>query len=145
MNLLNSILEGWGWLGVRPRKIIAENDFGNVLFEDACGKIWRVCPEEPSCTLVSTSLADFSLVWSRKEISIDWEMKAFVEVARASLGPLAEGHCYSLKIPAVLGGEYSPQNVGIISRVELVAVAGSIARQIEGLPDGTIAEFRIVD
>jgi len=71
-------------------------------------------------------------------------MERIREAAFHALGALGDGQCYCLKIPAVLGGEYVPQNFGTISLIELIGAAGEIARQIENVPDGTRVEFKIV-
>ena len=65
--------------------------------------------------------------------------------ALAAFGPVPEGRCYCLKIPAVLGGKYEISNMATISLNELISFAGDVAQQIEGLPDGTQMEIQIVD
>jgi hypothetical protein len=63
-------------------------------------------------------------------------MDRLVQLAEHHLGPLSEGRCYCLKLPAVLGGTYEPTNLGTNSVRELLAFAGDIAQQIKDLPDG---------
>jgi hypothetical protein len=50
-----------------------------------------------------------------------------------------------LKIPATLGGAYALDNIGTIDRGELIAFSGDLAKQIDGLPDGTQIRLRITD
>jgi len=69
-------------------------------------------------------------------------MRELVAQARSALGPLRPGYKYSLKVPAILGGEYGGSNLASTPLQELVSLSGSIARQIDQLPDG--ARVRLV-
>jgi hypothetical protein len=75
---------------------------------------------------------------------LDWEMARLVEQARQKLGPLAAGRCYCLKVPAVLGGSYAADNMGTISRSELISFSGDLAEQIRDVPDGSHIKIKFV-
>ena len=141
MELLKIVRESWGFTGLVPARILDTNAFGNVLVEDVRGQLWRICPEELSCEHVGTSMDELQALRS----STDWTMERLVVLATASLGTPAEGRCFCLKIPAVLGGKYEVENLGTIAVPELIAFSGDVASQIEGLPDGAQVEFKIVD
>lgn len=47
-------------------------------------------------------------------------------------------------MPGVLGAKYVLQNIGTISRSELVSFAGDMAHQIKDVPDGAKLELRII-
>jgi hypothetical protein len=53
------------------------------------------------------------------------------------LGTLATGEAYYLVLPGVLGGKYSEENIRKITLVELLGFSGDMARQLEGVPDGS--------
>lgn len=72
-------------------------------------------------------------------------MAKLVAEAKAKLGEPEEGRCFCLRIPAVLGGEYSIDNIGQISLAELIGFSGNVAQQIERLPDGTPTELKFID
>jgi len=46
---------------------------------------------------------------------------------------------------APLGGAYGGDNLGVITHLELVDASGSLARQMDGLPDGATIELRTTD
>jgi len=48
MDMISEIIEAWGWVGIRPREILYENEFGNLIIKDVEGKFWRLCPEDVS-------------------------------------------------------------------------------------------------
>jgi hypothetical protein len=57
--MLDTIADAWGWKGVRPRALVMQNAFGNVIFTDD-GQYWRICPEELSSTVVATNGEEFA-------------------------------------------------------------------------------------
>jgi Domain of unknown function (DUF1851) len=61
-------------------------------------------------------------------------------LTREKCGPLSEGRKYCLKIPGLLGGQYSSDNLATAPLVELVRLAGDIGRQTCDFPDGTVVK-----
>lgn len=145
MSLLEKIKSGWSWKGVEPARVLRVNDFGNVLFEDIAGLIWRLCPEDLSCEVVANDRAQLDELSRDDDFVQDWNMTPLVTLARGRLGPLQPGYKYCLKIAAPLGGAYSGDNLGVITHLELVEASGSLARQIDGLPDGATIELKTTD
>jgi hypothetical protein len=109
------------------------------------GDIGVSAPEELSCEIVATSAAEFEKLRSTDGYVEDWTMQALVERVQSTLGlPTAE-RCYCFKIPAALGGAYALDNIGTIDRAELISASGHIAKQLDGLPDGTPIKLRAID
>jgi hypothetical protein len=136
MDLLVVIGEAWGWKGIEPIAIFDTNPFGNVIIKTASGHFWRICPEELSATQLADNDADFGRIWHDAEFLADWNMTLPTQTARDILGDAGEGRCYCLKIPGILGGKYEEANFATISLSELLAVSGSLAMQIDDVPDG---------
>jgi hypothetical protein len=143
--MIDEIAEAWGWKGVQPQAFVAQNEFGNVIFTDINGRYWRLCPEELSCDIIAADRVEFTRFRATEDFLTDWMMKPLVEQARSKLGVPASDRCFCLKIPAVLGGAYAIDNVGTITRVELIAFSGDIAKQIDGLPDGARIKLTVTD
>ena len=141
--LLEIIADEWGWLDFIPQKIIAINQFGNVIFQTQDQKYWRICPEELACELIATSDISYCQLWSDPEFILDWQMQALVDLAETKFSNLAKGRCYCLKMPAPLGGKYDLDNLGEISLNEVIAFSGSLAKQIKDFPDGTKIKLTI--
>ena len=135
MEILEVIVEAWGWKGIKPAAIIDTNPFGNVLVTDVSGSVWRICPEELRATQFADG--DFDRIRQSVEFAEDWNMTELVQRAQDLLGDPGEDRCYCLKVPGVLGGKYDDSNLATISFSELLLVSGALARQIEGLPDGS--------
>lgn len=143
MSLLQAISDAWGWTGLRPRSVVEADAFGDVIVLDEVRRYWRVCPEELSCEEIAENEAGYELLRASPEFERDWTMAAFHEAVRETLGPVADGRCYCLKIPAVLGGVYSASNAATISLDELTLFSGHVALQIKDLPDGAQIRLKI--
>jgi hypothetical protein len=143
-SMLETIRKAWGWIGLNPAEVVATNSFGNVIPRATDGAYWRICPEEWSCERVARDAGEFAALWGDEEFRRDWEMTRLVELARQQLGPLPEGRCYCLKLPAVIGGGYEATNLGTIALDELIAFSGDMAEQIKDVPDGGQLDIKIV-
>jgi len=142
--MLDTIRQAWGWMGLDPAEVVDRNSFGNVIVRAADGAYWRICPEEWSCEKVARDADEFATLAGSAEFRTDWEMARLVLQASQKLGPLTENRCYCLKIPAVIGGQYEPANMGTISLIELISFSGNMAERIKDLPDGSRIEIKIV-
>ncbi|MFM7335043.1 MAG: T6SS immunity protein Tdi1 domain-containing protein [Tabrizicola sp.] len=143
--LCDAIIDAWGFCGLVPKRVIASNDFGNVLVEDVAGVVWRICPEDLSCNCVAQDVEGLDRLWRDEDFLRDWKMERLVAAARETCGELSEGAVYHLVVPAPLGGRYAPENIRISPLLSVVRVAGSIQRQIEALPDGARVHLTVID
>lgn len=135
--LLAVIAASWDWIGIHPEAIIEENDFGNLIIQDSEAKYWRLCPEELTCEVIARDQSALEQLSADLDFLEDWQMSRLVEVANAKLGPLPSDSKYYFVIPPVLGGSYSAENIQRVTLTELIGVSGSLARQINDLPDGS--------
>jgi len=135
--MLNTINKTWAWTGIKAIEIININDFGNIIFRTEEDVIWRICPEKLYCEKIADSLVEYGELSTKPEFVKDWDMHSILELARESVGDLADDEKYCLKLPIILGGEYDAGNMGKILFVQLISLSGDIAKQIKDLPDGT--------
>jgi hypothetical protein len=143
--MLKLIKEAWGWIGFSdPEEVMAQNEFGNVIFRDSEKRFWRICPEELSCETVAGSQLEYAQLWEKEDFLRDWQMGPLVEVALAKYGAQPEGRCFCLKMPAMFGGTYEVDNFGTITILELISFTGDAAKQIKDLPARTKIRFRFI-
>lgn len=145
MSLIFEISESWGWIGIDPVEVICENDFGNLMIRDMEDQYWRLCPEDCYCRVVALNRQELDLLSRNQDFLHDWYMRAMVDLARDTLGPLSDGRKYCLKIPGFLGGEYGGDNLATAPLIELIRLSGDIARQTHELPKGTSVKLKFVD
>lgn len=143
--LLAAIREAWAWRSFEPIELVDLNAFGNAIVRAPDGGYWRICPEELSLERVAGSAEELALLRADPDFDTDWSMAALVEAAVARLGRPADGRCFHLAVPAVLGGAYDADNMRTISVEELHRLAGDLARQIDELPDGAQIELKVRD
>ena len=60
-------------------------------------------------------------------------------------GSIPTGTRLMPKIPFVLGGQYSLENLYSLSAVSAMKTRGNLARQLKDLPDGSQVEFRVIE
>lgn len=135
--IITAVKQAWGWSGVDPAEIVAQNEFANLLIKDVNGKYWRLCPEDVYCEVLAQDDAEFDQLFSNEEFLEDWHMHVLVKKAKQEIGALHDDRRYCLATPGVLGGEYAVSNIKTAPLVEIVSAAGDLARQIKDLPDGT--------
>jgi len=145
MSIVEDIKQAWSWVGIEPIKVVAENDFGNLIIEDRTGKYWRLCPEEVHCKVVADDETALRDLFQDEEFLMDWSMDRLVQLAQDKLGPLKPGYKYYLVYPAILGGAYDLSNINTVSLTELIRFSGDVGEQIKDLPDGAQVQIKIVD
>jgi len=143
--VLNTIKQSWGWTGLDPAAITAVNEFGDLIVRATDNAYWRICPEQLSCKIVARTTDDFNTLWTDDAFQLDWQMARLVTIAEGKFGAVSEDRCYCLKLPAALGGLYDSENLGTISRVELIAFAGDLAQQIKHTPDGAMVKLTLTN
>ncbi|MGB3465370.1 MAG: T6SS immunity protein Tdi1 domain-containing protein [Cyclobacteriaceae bacterium] len=131
--MIDVINTAWGWTALKPKEILYENDFGNLLIEDNEGKFWRICPEELSCKVIAEDQESFDELFYTENFKKDWYMDETVALAKDHLGELMSGEKYCLKLPGVLGGLYEPENFGKISFEKLISFSGAIALEMQDI------------
>jgi hypothetical protein len=113
-----------------------------LIFRSDDRTYWRILPESPECIKIADNQNEFDILKTDQDFQLDWQMKALVKAAKRKLGKLEQGRKYCLKIPAILSGEYSEENLETVSQIEQIGFSGNIARQIHNLPDGAKIELK---
>jgi hypothetical protein len=125
MITIDEINAAWGWVGLNAVEVLGENAFGNLIIRDADGLY---------CEPVAEDRAALDALSYNQDFLNDWYMPDAVSLAESTLGPLAAGRKYCLKIPSALGGHYGSDNLATVPLSELIRFAGEGAQQFEGLP-----------
>jgi hypothetical protein len=89
MQLLDEVRSAWGWVGIDPVDLIDDNEFGNLILEDANGQFWRLCPEDLYCEVVASSREELHRLAKDQDFLRDWYMRDLVDQAFQRLGALA--------------------------------------------------------
>jgi len=145
MNILEQVIKAWGWVGIKPVEIVAENEFGNLVIKDADDKFWRLCPEDVYCKIIANSIYEYNKLIQDEEFLNDWNMTVMVDEAIEMLGALEDGYKYYMVIPGVVNGEYGGTNIKTAPFTKIIRFSGELGRQIKKLPDGAEIRFKAFD
>ena len=144
MDLTSTIAAAWGWVGLEPRLVVDENDFGNLIVEDVKGRFWRICPEELYCRLVADTRSELDAMAS------DQAFSTRLVHGRSGGGSTFESGFPSPRVQVQSqGAVYLGRNPTLrttsrrLPLRELVSFSGDVARQIEGVPEGAQVKFTI--
>ncbi|WP_299487692.1 DUF1851 domain-containing protein [Acaryochloris sp. IP29b_bin.137] len=116
MDLRVTVQKSWSWCGMQAAKIVAQNDFGNLIVLDDVGTYWRICLEDLYCEIIATNAEEMDELSRDEEFRSDWEMSRLIEIGQELHGKLPPECCYCLKVPSVLGGLYNRDNIGTKTR-----------------------------
>ncbi len=136
MDILESVTTYWGWTGINPEKVIAINEFGNIIMKDTQGKFWRLCPEDVYCDVIAENDAAYNELVKDEEFNQDWFMEGILQKAVQKFGELEDDNKYTLARPETLGGEYTGANLKMAPHERIIQFYGELAKEIEDKPDG---------
>ena len=74
-----------------------------------------------------------------------WLLLSLVDECASELPPLTDAQCYGFKIPPLLGGKYTLDNIEPTSLAIHYSLLADIHRQTKDLPDGTKIKAVVVD
>ena len=130
MSILDTVTSAWGWVGITPEKVIAENEFGNLIIKDLEGMYWRLCPEDLYCEVIADDDADYNELVKDEEFNQDWFMDVMVNKATEKFGPLEDGFKYHMLEPGALGGKYAVFNIKPVVFERIIKFSGELAQKV---------------
>jgi hypothetical protein len=143
--LTEIVNQDWSWAGISAAAVTAVSPMGHLIVRDEAGAFWYLDPEMVTLEQVAIDETGLFAHMNQAETREVWESLALVEAAHDQFGDPGEGRCYALKVPALLGGEYVPENLCTIPIAELISFTGSLGLQTRDLPDGHKVVIKMVD
>lgn len=131
MNVLETVKQYWGWTGIEPEKLIAENEFANLIIQDVEGRFWRLCPEDLYCDPIADDKDEYNELVKDEEFNQDWFMEVMVHKATEKFGQLEDGKKFHLLEPGALGGKYAVFNIKPIEFERIIKFSGELAHKIQ--------------
>jgi hypothetical protein len=139
--MIYTIKNSWSWVGIEPKEIKLENDFGNLIIEDTKNRYWRLCPEELYCEIVAENKSELEILINSNQFKEDWAMDFLIKELKKKYSSLESEKKFHMVISPILGGEYKLNNIKIINFKELIEFSGYLAQQINDLPEGSKIEL----
>lgn len=132
----HALLHEWTWLIPPAFTVWIMNRFGDLFIVLEDGSIHMLDVGGGTLRKVAENRADFATRIDDTDNANEWLMIPLIDRLVSQGVTLAGGRCYSYKVPPVLGGTYTVENVSMLPIVEHYGAYGSIHRQIMNLPDG---------
>lgn len=130
-DILSAVKQYWGWTGIEPEKLIAENEFANLILQDVDGRFWRLCPEDLYCDPIADDKDEYNELVKDEEFNQDWFMDVMVHKATEKFGQLEDGKKFHLLEPGALGGKYAVFNVKPVEFARIIKFSGELAHKIQ--------------
>ncbi len=143
-SVIEALSDEWAWILPPINQVFAVSAMGNVFLSCDDQNYWRICPEELTAETVARKSGELDALYSNTEYKEDWHMTSLVADLIESYGEPVIGECFGLTIPAVLGGEYSINNIRRRGLYEYLRFTGDVARQTKDLKDGDTLKFEWV-
>ena len=142
--VIEALSAEWSWILPTIDTVVAVSSMGNVMLRDEAQNHWRICPEELSAEIFARNPDELQEAYADPERKADWQMSVLVSKLVEEFGELNVGECFGLVIPAVLGGEYSMNNIRRRDLYEYLRYTGDVANQTKDLKDGETVKIDVV-
>jgi hypothetical protein len=134
---LDGLLEDWRWLVEGKYSPVLMTAFGDLFLRGETGAVYFLDVVSGEFTCVAKSVEEFEAELAKPETADQWLMAELVLLLREKGVNLHAGQCYGYKIPPVLGGQLSIENIEPTDLVVHHSISGQIHRQTKDLPPGT--------
>jgi hypothetical protein len=140
-----SALQEWAFLGLEGKQASFSSPFGDVFLEAADGW-WFLDIMSGTLTREWASAAEMQAALNTVDGQDRYLMAGLVRAAADRGFAPGENQILAFKIPPMLGGPMTPDNLEVSDMVVTVDIHGQIHEQTRDLPPGTpIAGFTIAD
>ena len=138
-------LQEWEWLLPPEFTVWLVNRFADLFLVFADGTVQMLQVSSGMLTKVAESRDEFAVLIDKGQNAEQWLMIPLVDRMVSAGITLAPQQCYGLKVPPILGGEYSPVNCAAIKIEDYVGACGSVHRQLRDVSDGSKVVLKIID
>lgn len=127
------------WLPALPSQftIWLVNRLGDIFFVPDDGSVQMLDIGSGEVKRLANSRDDFAAKIDRDDNAADWLQIYLVDDCVAAGMRLRPTECYGFKIPPILGGEYSVENVEPTDMAVHYSIQAQIYWQVKDLPPGT--------
>lgn len=141
----SELVEDWRWLVGEQRLPILLTAIGDAFLQDVSdGSVHLLSVGSGMTEQVAASVEEFKALLSEKEFVVENFVPRIVVELRTLGQTLAPGQIYGYKVPPVLGGKYSTENLEPTDIRVHFSLLGQMHRQLQNVPEGTsITEIKI--
>ena len=134
---LEELLSDWRWLIDDAYSPLLMTAFGDLFLKSETGGVYFLDLVSGEFNRVAATVNEFETLLRNPEKVEEWLMPDLVMSLREQGMTLEDRECYGYKIPPVLGGEISVENVEPSDLAVYFSILGQIHHQVHDLPPGT--------
>jgi Domain of unknown function (DUF1851) len=132
-----TLLEAWGSVLPASFTLWLVNRLGDVFFIAEDGSVYVLDVGTGRVRRLAESRTQFSEQMDIPGNANHWLMIPLVDRCVSAGLRLASGQCYAFKVPPILGGKYSVENIWVNGLAPNYSFLASFHDQIKHVPDGT--------
>jgi hypothetical protein len=134
---VDDILSCWMWKIAGMDSLVLISVIGDLFLCAQDGGVYWLQTGTADLSKVADDLQQFNQYLKEEEKIDEWFLPLLIKKLIDSGKVLKEDEVYSFKIPPILGGEYSMDNIEATNMSVHFAISGQVCEQIKDLPDGT--------
>jgi hypothetical protein len=139
---LDDILSCWQWQLKDMQAVLTISLLGDIFLLGNDAAVYWLQTDTGQLTKVADALKQYQQFLTDEEKIDNWFLPLLVEKLLTASKALKDNEIYSYKIPPVLGGDYSVDNIEPTDMSVHFTFSGQICQQIKDLPDGTKVNFK---
>jgi hypothetical protein len=135
------------WAGTIPESFTLwlVNRFGDAFLVVDDGSVHMLDAGVGQIARIADSRDHFAELLDRGDNANNWLMIPLVDKCVAALPQLQESQCYGFKMPPMLGGTYTLDNIEPTDLSVHYSILADIHRQTKNIPDGTKIEVVVTE
>jgi hypothetical protein len=137
-------LATWSWLVPPEFTLWLVNRFADLFIVLPNNTVHMLDVGVGTLTKVADSRDEFATKIDEDNTMNQWLMVPLVDRLVAAGVVLHPGQCYGFKVPLVLGGDYTVENIASMTLLDYLGAYGSIHEQLRDVPEGTQVVLNVV-
>lgn len=141
-----ALLHDWRWLVGNDVQVVVVSALGDLFLRDGEGRIHWLDVGAARLSQAAESAEEFKRLLQQPDNADEWFVPQLIGDLIVSGKQLADGQCYSYKVPPMLSGKMELSNFEPTDLLVHCSMFGQLGRQMQHLPEGTkIDRFTMTD
>ena len=133
----DALLSDWRWLVGDDVQVVVVSALGDLFLRDGEGRILWLDVGAARVTQAAESADECKRLMQQPDHADEWFVPQLIGDLIVSGKQLADGQCYSYKVPPMLSGKMELSNFEPTDLLVHCSMFGQIGRQTRNLPEGT--------
>jgi hypothetical protein len=138
------ITSSWQWRISKMHAVVTISSLGDMFLLGKDNAVYWLQTDRGELVKIAESFEEYQKFLNDSDKIDNWFLPSFVEKLLEAGKTLKSNQVYSYKIPPVLGGEYTVENIEPVSMSVHFSFSGQICEQVKDLPDGTKINFNFI-